>query len=143
MKLKTIIAHIGVPAVFAACVFIYAIINSEPFSLEILASVLFGGFLFYAAPYLLWAVIVAITKASNLVAHVGFISITISLLSIASFWFSPGDPSGLPMQWLLYWPLAIILFIFVAGGTAAYLRIKVPNKANSAAAISRAADLRR
>ena len=128
MKLKTIFAHISIPAVFAAGVFIYDL-NKESFSLEMLASVLFGGFLFYAAPYLLWAAIVVLVKVSNLVAHSGFIAITISLLLIASFWLFPGEPSGLPMQWMLYWPLAIILLIFVTGGVTVYLRSKTPNKA--------------
>ncbi len=128
MKLKTQLAYITLPTVFALAGFTRAI-NREPFSSEVLTSVLFGGFLFYAAPYLLWAVIVTSAKPTNVVAHAGFIANTVALLLIASFWFFPGDPSGLPMQWMLYWPLAIILLIFVAGSTAAYLRIKAPNKA--------------
>ena len=123
-----ILGHISIPAIFAAGVFVYAL-GRESFSLEMLASVLFGGFLFYAAPYFLWAVIVAAAKPSNVVAHSGFIASTLALALIASFWFFPPDPSGLPMQWMLYWPLAIILLITIAGGTAIYLRIKAPNKA--------------
>ena len=123
MKQRTIFAHISIPAVFAVGVFLYAL-GRESFSLEMLASVLIGGFLFYAAPYLLWAVIVAVGKPSNVVAHSGFMASTLALAFIASLWFFPPDPSGLPMQWMLYWPLAIILLIFVAGGTAIYVRTK-------------------
>lgn len=140
MKLRTIIAHLSTPAAFAAGVFIYAI-NRESISFEMVTSVLFGGFLFYAAPYLLWAFIVASAKPSNAVAHSGFIANTVALLLIASFWFFPGDPSGLPMQWMLYWPLALILLIVVAGSTAAFIRIKAPNKALQATPKSGAPEL--
>ena len=140
MKLKTTIAHIGIPAIFAAGVYIYAL-SRESFSLEMLSSVLIGGFLFYATPHLLWAVIVGVSKPSNMVAHSGFIASTLALALIASFWFFPPDPSGLPMQWMLYWPLAIILLIFVAGGTAVYVRTKAPNKAPQPTPKSGAAEL--
>jgi len=122
MKTKIIISHIGVPVVFAVCVFIYAI-NREPISLNMLVSVLFGGGLFYAAPHILWAIIVAIGKLSNIVAHAGFIASTIAMFLIASVWFFPGDPSGLPMQWMVYWPLAFGLQIIVAGSIAVYKHI--------------------
>ena len=128
MKLKTIIAHTSIPAIFAAGVFIYAL-NKESFSLGMLVSVFFGGFLFYAAPYFLWTVIVAIFKTSDVVAHAGFIANTVALVLIASFWFFPSDPSGLPLQWMLYWPLALLLLIIIAGSTATYIRIYAPNKA--------------
>jgi hypothetical protein len=128
MKLKTTIAHISIPAIFATGVFIY-VLGREPISVEMVASVLFGGFIFYAAPYLFWAALVAISKPSNAVAHSGFIASTLALALVASVWFFPPDPSGLPMQWMLYWPLAIILLITITGGTAIYLRINAPNKA--------------
>ena len=127
MKLRTIIGHVSIPAIFAAGVFVHAL-GIESFSLEMVASVLFGGFLFYAAPYLLWAVIVAVAKPSNLVAHASFIASTLALALTASFWFLPPDPSGLPMQWMLYWPLAIILLILVSGGAAVFVHTKAPNK---------------
>jgi len=128
MKLRTILGHVSIPAIFAVGMFVYAL-GRESFSLEMLASVLFGGFLFYAAPYLLWMVIVAVAKPSNLVAHSGFIASTLALALIASLWFFPPDPSGLPMQWILYWPLAIILLVVVPGGATVFLRTKAPNKA--------------
>ena len=124
MRLKTTIAHISVPAIFALGVFIYAL-GRETFTLEMLASVLFGGSLFYAAPHFLWAVIITVSKPSDMVAHSGFIASTVALALIASFWFFSPDPSGLPMQWKLYWPLAIILLFIVPGGVAVYACKKV------------------
>ena len=140
MKLKTIAAHLSVPAVFAFSVFVYAL-RRESFSLEMLVSVMFGGFLFYAAPYFLWAIIVAVSKPSNIVAHSGFIASSLALGLIASVWFFPPDPSGLPMQWMLYWPLAFILLIAVVAGAAVYVRAKAPNKAPQPTPKSGAAEL--
>lgn len=123
MKPKTYISYICIPAVFAAGVFVYAL-KREEFSIEMLSSVLLLGFLFYAAPYLLWAAIVAISKPSNIVAHSGFIACTTALALIASVWFFPPDPSGLPMQWMLYWPLSIVLLVIIPATTSIYRRSK-------------------
>jgi hypothetical protein len=128
MKLRTVIAYICVPAIFTVCTFIYALIYVEQFSIGMVSSVLFGGFLFYAAPYLFWAALVLKSHPSNLVAHAGFMANTIALLLIASMWFFPGDPSGLPLQWMLYWPLSLILLIVSIGVVAAYMRYTAPNK---------------
>ena len=119
MKLKTICLHLSLPAVFSAGVFIYTL-NKESFSMEMLASVLIGGFLFYAAPHLLWAVLVSLTDAPKEVVHSGFIASNVSLGIIASLWFIPSQELGLSMQWMMYWPLAIFLLVTFAGGTAWY-----------------------
>ena len=88
----------------------------------------FGGFLFYAGPHLLWAVAAALAKSSRAVWNAGFIASSIALAAIASLWLGPRDPSGLPLQWMLYWPLAVFLQIVIAGGTAIYHRAKTtPN----------------
>ncbi|MGR8929510.1 MAG: hypothetical protein ACU836_02635, partial [Gammaproteobacteria bacterium] len=89
-----------------------------------------GGFLFYGAPFFLWAIVVKLFKVSNQVAHTGFIFVIVSLLAIATFWLVPPDPSGLPIQWMLYWPLAAILLILGPGCVAIYKNIKSPNQAN-------------
>ena len=89
-----------------------------------------GGFLYYGARFLLWAIVVKLFKTSNRVAHTGFIFVIVSLLAIASLWLVPPDPSGLPMQWLLYWPLAAILLILGPGCVAIYKNSKSPNQAN-------------
>ena len=127
MKIREILAYVSLPAAFAVGVFVYAL-GREPFSLDMLVSVLAGGFLFYGAPYLFWAVIVLISRPSNIVARSGFIATTLALALIASAWIMPPDPSGLPMQWLLYWPLAVVLLIVAVTGAAIYLRLKAPNK---------------
>ena len=54
----------------------------------------------------------------------GFIASFIALMAIASLWLGPQDPSGLPLQWMLYWPLAIVLQLAIAGGTSVYCHIK-------------------
>ena len=43
---------------------------------------LFGGSLFYSAPYIAWYVFQLIGKPSNPVAHAGYIGITLSLVFI-------------------------------------------------------------
>ena len=91
-------------------------------------SVLVKGYFFYSAPYFLWAFLVLIAKVRKQVTHIGFIGLTIALLLIASVWLGPRDPSGLPIQWMLYWPLAGILLLVFAGATTIYLNIKAPNK---------------
>lgn len=128
MKPRTIFAYLSIPAAFAVGGFIHAL-GRESFNWEMFASVLVGGFVFYAAPHLLWVVVIGIAKPSIAVAHSGFIAPTLALASIASFWLLPPDPSGLPMQWMFYWPLAIILLIFSAGSTSVYLLVKDRNKA--------------
>ena len=88
------------------------------------AAYVLGGYLFYAAPHLLWAVIAALAKFSGAVWHAGFVASSIALAAIASLWLGPRDPSGLPLQWMLYWPLAVVLLLVIAGGTAIYRRAR-------------------
>lgn len=83
-----------------------------------------GGYLFYAAPYLFWAFVTATTKASRVVWHAGFIASSVALAAIVSLWFGLQDQSGLPLQWALYWPLAVVLQLVIAVGTAIYCRLK-------------------
>jgi len=92
-----------------------------------LVAYVLGGYLFYAAPYLLWAVVAGLASFSNAVWHAGFIASSIALAAIAMLWLSPGDPSGLPIQWMLYWPLAIVLQVLAAAFTAVYKRAHAPS----------------
>jgi hypothetical protein len=117
MKPATVLAYLGAPAVVAVGVFSVAV-TREPFGLEMIATYIVFGFLFYAAPHLLWVFIALIGKFSNRAWHVGLVASTIALAAISSLWALPGDPSGLPMQWLVYWPLAIVLQVILAGLTA-------------------------
>ncbi|WP_148261925.1 hypothetical protein [Methylomonas methanica] len=130
MKTKTITIYVTVPAIFSVAVFFYTLLHRGFTGIEMVISIVGGGFLFYGAPFLLWAIVVKLFKISNQVAHTGFIFVIVSLLAIASFWFVPPDPSRLPMQWMLYWPLAAILLILGSGCMAIYKNIKSPNQAN-------------
>jgi hypothetical protein len=112
MKARVIAAHLGVPALIAAGTFAAAS-SRESFGPEMSVAYVLWAFLFYAAPYLLWMVIAAVGKFSAPVWHAGFTASSVALLAIAAFWLSPGDSSGLPIQWMLYWPLAIVLMVVV------------------------------
>ncbi len=81
------------------------------------------GLLFYSAPYLCWALIQLFAKPRLVVIHTGYLGATLSLLLIASFWFFPPDQSGLPVQWVAYWPLSLVLIVFLSG--VAYFVSKV------------------
>ena len=127
MKRAPLLIHLSIPAVVTLGAFAVAV-TREPLGMEMFSSYVLGGYLFYAAPHLLWAVIATAAKASSAVWHAGFIASSIALAAIASLWLGPQDPSGLPLQWMLYWPLAIVLQLVIAGSTAAYRRAKkTPN----------------
>ena len=127
MKPALLAFHLSIPALVTLGAFSVAL-RREPFGMETFAAYFLGGYLFYAAPHLLWAVIAALAKFSGTVWHAGFVASSIALAVIASFWLGPREPSGLPIQWMLYWPLAAILQLVIAGGTVIYCRAKrTPN----------------
>lgn len=102
-------------------------LNRAPFGMDMFATYVLGGYLFYAAPHLLWAIVAALARSTNIVWHAGFIASSIALAAISVLWFFPGDPSGLPLQWMLYWPLAIVLQVVGVGIAVLYRRTKAPN----------------
>lgn len=126
MRNRTIAMHLCVPVALSVGVFVVAL-SRESFEIGMLSAYLVGGLLFYAAPYLLWLVVMVIGGFSNAISHSGFIACSVALVIISSFWLFPGDPSGLPMQWMLYWPLAAILMIVIPVVTALYRRSQSPN----------------
>ena len=126
MRRRAVIAYLSVPALLTLGTFVVAL-QREPLGLQMFAAVVIGGYFFYAAPHLLWVALAALAKFPNAVWHAGLIAASIALLAIAAFWFFPGDPSGLPMQWFLYWPLAVVLQLVLAGLTALYRRTWAPN----------------
>jgi hypothetical protein len=127
MKRAALIGHLCIPVVVTLGAFAVAV-RREPFGVEMFSAYVLGGYLFYAAPHLLWAVVAAVAKPSRAVWHAGFFASSIALAAIASLWLGPQDPSGLPLQWMLYWPLALILLVVFVGGTAIYQRAKkTPN----------------
>ena len=127
MRRSVVIAHLCVPAALTLGVFSFGVLRREQFGLEMFVAYVLGGYLFYAAPHLLWTVIAALGRFSKPVLHAGYFASSISLGAIALLWLFPQDPSGLPIQWMLYWPLAIGLQILLAGLTAIYIRTRAPN----------------
>lgn len=127
MKQISLAAHLSIPALVTLGAFAVAL-RREPLGMEMLAAYVLGGYLFYAAPHLLWAVVATLANFSRPVWHAGFVASSVALAAIAGLWIGPRDPSGLPLQWMLYWPLAVVLQLVVGGGTATYCRAKkTPN----------------
>jgi hypothetical protein len=83
-----------------------------------------GGALFYCAPHLCWLSFHLLVKPSYMVLHSGYIGATLALVLIASLWLLPPDQSGLPIQWLAYWPLSGILVILFSGVTYLFTKLR-------------------
>jgi hypothetical protein len=135
MKRLAFLGYLSLPSVLAAGTFVASLMR-KPFEVEMFVTSVLGGFLFYAAPHFLWTAVAALVAAPRALWHAGFVACTVSLVAIASLWLAPQDPSGLPLQWAVYWPLAIMLLFVFVGGTAAYLRFK---KTSDRQAVKRAA----
>jgi hypothetical protein len=115
------LAYLCFPAVVAAGAFASAL-QEQPFGVEMFVAYLLGGGLFYAAPQLLWAAIAHIGKYSGLVWHAGFLAASVALALLLLVSLTSRDPSGLPVQWLAYWPLAVVLQAIVVGASALFAR---------------------
>ena len=116
MKRTHLVAHLSFPVLFALAVLLLSL-RREAFTAELLLTHLAWGFLFYAAPHFLWAAFSAALKPSLTVWHTGFVASSCALLLVAgmSIW-GHRDPSGLPYQWFLYWPLSGLLLLVVFVG---------------------------
>ena len=114
MKARTIAAHVCVPVIFSATVFLCFSWGELP-SFGESVMLLGTGSIFYSAPHLLWWIIISTGKLSKPVAHAGFCGASIALGWMATGWHIPKDPSGLPYHWVLYWPLAVVLVLLSAG----------------------------
>ena len=120
--MKRLFAHLILPAAFG----IWAIVDMARVGTETLGEyVTIGGFgfLFYAAPHLLWFAVAAISRASSAVTHSGFLAANLVLVWIATYrLWGHADPSGLPYQWIAYWPFALglqlltVIVVAVANG---------------------------
>jgi hypothetical protein len=106
MKRSYLVAYLFVPLVWVLCGLVLDLRREGP-TLEAVTSVLVGGYLFYAAPLLAWAVIAAVVKPVTWAWNAGFVAALCALgfTTGMSIW-GPHDPSGLPYEWFLYWPLA-------------------------------------
>jgi hypothetical protein len=116
MKRAHFLLHLSFP-VAAALIGLVMSLRREPISVELLFVHLNWGLLFYAAPHSLWAIVSNSFKPVLAVWHAGFFASSGALLLTAalSVW-GPGDQSGRPFQWLLYWPLSAVFLVVVVIG---------------------------
>jgi hypothetical protein len=141
MKRTQFLAHLSFP-VLVALIGLLLSLRREPLTSELVLSHLAWAFLFYAAPHFLWAAIAAAVKPVAWAWHAGFgvASTALVLVGALSVW-GPKDQSGLPYQWLAYWPLAglmlvvVILSWFLAGRP----RAETPNPSFKRARLRRSA----
>ncbi len=113
MKAITALTHLCVPALVTVAVIVVAA-RRETFDAAGFIGFALGSFLFYAAPHLWWLVIAKLLGGSSVLFHAGLTAASFALAAICAAWLFPADPSGLPLQWILYWPLAIALQVAVA-----------------------------
>jgi hypothetical protein len=142
MKRTTVAAYLSIPAVLTLGIFVLAL-RRETFGLEMFAATVLYAYFFYAAPHLLWIFIAALARFSNALWHAGLVGASVALAAIAAMWLGPADSSGLPMQWLLYWPLAGVLQVVLAGAIVLYRRFRAPNSGMQPTPGSGAADAER
>lgn len=78
---------------------------------------LLGVPLWFAAPHLLYIGACLLTQAPPRLEHAGLFTATALLVVIGLLsWLLPGDPSGLPYLWLMYWPLCAALMTLLLLG---------------------------
>lgn len=116
MKRAHLLTHLSVPVLFAVVVFLLSL-RQEPPTVELVVTHFVWGLFFYAAPYLLWTALCAAAKPKRVVWHAGFLSSSGALLLVGVLSvLGSRDPSGLPYQWLVYWPLSGLLLVAVVVG---------------------------
>ena len=108
MRIVPILIYLALPTFLASYPVGLSIVRADSPIYELLLLGV-GGFLFYAGPFLLWMLICRVFNFPRAYWHTGLSVTTLALLLICSAWLFPPDPSGLPMQWVLYLPLAFIL----------------------------------
>lgn|GEM_PF-1922577 len=121
MYLPLITKYFAIPVALTLGIECYVSVSRGVDAVDI-GRFLSGGF-YYTLPFALWAMVVSVINLSNAVSHSGFIGCTLSLALVSAFWLFPPDPSGLPMQWMLYWPLSAVLVLLGAILTAIWRRV--------------------
>lgn len=116
--MKIALRYIALPIFLALAIAAHSLAKERDVS-EILMQ-LFYGCLFYCAPFMVFALLHISLKLPQVVAHSGYIAASLALVAISSVWLLPRDPSGLPIQWMAYWPLSAILIVIFVGGSFAY-----------------------
>jgi hypothetical protein len=123
--MKRLLLHLAIPALVAAWA-VLSTLRFEPFSLGMLVTVGVLGFFYYATPHLLWSLVAAFCKPSAAISHSGFVAANIALLAIFSVpFFGIRDQSGLPLQWVAYWPCTLFLQALCIAAVAAINRSRV------------------
>ncbi|MFO6425054.1 hypothetical protein [Motilimonas sp. KMU-193] len=117
------VKYFAIPVLFALVVAAYVMVSGKHNQASWLGLVIYDV-LFYGAPYFLHSVLMWLFKAASQVIHAGFIGISLALLWIASLWLLPSDPSGLPIQWMGYWPLAVVMGLLFMGGQMLLTKLK-------------------
>ena len=108
-----VIRYLLVPMCFSLLITSYVFLTGTHNQAEIY-SFLFYSILFYGAPFFIFSLLILMVKPSTQILHSGFFGISMALLLVSSIWLLPPDKSGLPIQWMIYWPLSAILgFIFI------------------------------
>jgi len=121
--MNLIAKYLTIPLLFSFLVACYAMFIGKHNQANLLGLFIYGT-LFYAAPFFLLAIFSWFLNLSKRTVHSGFIGMTLALLIIASLWLLPPDPSGLPMQWMVYWPLALILSLAFICAQLFYTNLK-------------------
>ena len=116
MRRTALFVYLGFPAVMAGGAFMRGLQN-ERFAIDMFIAYVLGGGLFYLAPHLLWLVIATLGKFQGIVWHAGFVAASAALAAVLVLAFTFHDPSGLPYQWLIYWPLALVLQAVLVGAS--------------------------
>jgi hypothetical protein len=96
MKRTSLFIHLAIPILVTLGVLAH-VLERVPFGRKMFVNYVAGGYLFYAAPYLLWMIVAALAKLSARVRHAGFMASSVALGSIAAFGLGSRDPSGLPL----------------------------------------------
>lgn len=119
MKLKIILAYLSLPILWMLFTLIVGA-RQNGLDIEILYAAAMSG-IFYFLPFLLWIAIARFSNLSHLYWHAGLVAASVSLTAIIVLSvLGPNDPSGLPYEWLLYWPLAVVLQITFIGSVLLY-----------------------
>ena len=112
-EMKIAIKYIALPLFLALAIAVYSLFKGREVP-EVLVQFIYGS-LFYCAPFLVFALMHILLKLPQLIAHSGYIGASLALGAISSLWLLPPDPSGLPIQWIAYWPLSVILIVIFTG----------------------------
>lgn len=121
--MNLIAKYLSIPILFSLLISSYTLITGKHNQADFLFLFAYG-ILFYGAPFYLLAIVSWLFNVSKMNVHLGFVGMTLALLIIASLWLLPQDPSGLPIQWMAYWPIAIILSLIFICSRLFYSKLK-------------------